>query len=73
MKKDYIIWTAIILLDIVLVYFVPNTFDNGDSIKHYIEAHQAWHTPHYFLDMWSKPIFILLASPFASLGWWGMK
>jgi hypothetical protein len=73
MKKDYIIWTAIILLDIVLVFFVPNTFDNGDSIKHYIEAHQAWHTPHYFLDMWSKPIFILLASPFASLGWWGMK
>lgn len=73
MRRDQIIWGVVIALDLVLVYLLPSTFDNGDSIKHFVEAHQAWQTPHYFLDMWSKPIFILLASPFASLGWWGMK
>jgi hypothetical protein len=55
------------------VFLVQSTWDGGDSILHYVESHQAWQTPHYFMDMWSKPIFILLSSPFASFGWWGMK
>ena len=73
MSRKQLIWLAIIAVNIVLVYLNESTFDDGDSILHYLQAHQAWSTPHYFMDMWSKPIFILLASPFASFGWWGMK
>lgn len=73
MSRKQLIWLAIIIINIVLVYLNESTFDDGDSIVHYLQAHQAWSTPHYFMDMWSKPIFILLASPFASFGWWGMK
>lgn len=73
MSKKQIIWSGILLLDLILVFLISSTFDNGDSIKHFVEAHQAWQTPVYFLDMWSKPIFIFLASPLAGMGWWGMK
>jgi|TARA_B110000902_G_scaffold110428_1_gene130381 hypothetical protein len=73
MSRKKIIWLIIIVLDVILVYFNPSTFDTGDSVLHYVEAHQAWQTPHYFMNMWSKPLFILLSSPFAALGWWGMK
>lgn len=73
MSRKSIIWLIIVVLDVILVYFNPSTFDTGDSVLHYVEAHQAWHTPHYFMNMWSKPLFILLSSPFAALGWWGMK
>lgn len=73
MNSNKFIWILIGLVNFLLVYLLPTTFDNGDSILHYVEAHQAWLTPHYFMDMWSKPVFILLASPFASFGWYGMK
>ena len=73
MTRDKIIWSIIIVLDLILVFLVQSTWDGGDSILHYVESHQAWQTPHYFMNMWSKPIFILLSSPFASAGWWGMK
>lgn len=71
--SDRFIWIIIIILNLVLVYLNQSTFDSGDSVLHYVESHQAWQTPHYFMDMWSKPLFILLSSPLASLGWYGMK
>ncbi|PCJ67211.1 MAG: hypothetical protein COA58_02520 [Bacteroidetes bacterium] len=73
MTRNGILWICIIILDLILVFLNESTFDGGDSILHYVESHQAWQTPHYFMDMWSKPIFILLSSPFAALGWWGIK
>ena len=72
-KRDKFIWSCIILLDLFLVFLVDSTWDGGDSILHYVESHQALQTPHYFMNMWSKPIFILLSFPFSALGWWGMK
>jgi len=27
----------------------------------------------YFMDHWAKPLFVLLSSPLASIGWWGIK
>ena len=73
MNKNSVIWFFIVVIDLLLIVNIDNTFDNGDSILHYIQAHQALETPHYFLDMWAKPIFILLAFPFANIGWIGMK
>ena len=73
MSRNTVIWFFIVVIDLLLIVNIENTFDNGDSILHYIQAHQALETPHYFLDMWAKPIFILLAFPFANIGWIGMK
>ncbi|NNJ55989.1 MAG: hypothetical protein HKP14_07645 [Bacteroidia bacterium] len=72
-NKDLYIWIAIILVDLILVFINQSTHDNGDSILHYLQAHQAFNTPELFVEMWAKPVFVLLASPLASLGWWGMK
>ncbi len=68
-----IVWIIILCIDLILVFLNKSTFDDGDSVLHFLQAHQAAYTPHLFLDMWAKPIFILLAWPFASFGWWGMK
>lgn len=73
MNRNQLIWSSVLVINLVLVYFNQSTWDDGDSILHYLEAHQAWSTPSYFMNMWSKPVFILLASPFAVWGWWGMK
>jgi hypothetical protein len=67
------IWFVIIIVDIVLVFLNKSTFDDGDSILHFLQAHQVMQTPHLLLDMWAKPVFVLLAWPFAAVGWWGMK
>jgi hypothetical protein len=73
MKKCQFIWLVIIVLDLILVFSSDSTFDNGDSIVHYLQSHQAWQSPNFFMDMWAKPIFVIFSSPFASIGWWGMK
>lgn len=67
------IWLIIVLIDILLVFLNKSTFDDGDSILHFLQAHQVMQTPHLLLDMWAKPVFVLLAWPFAAWGWWGMK
>jgi hypothetical protein len=40
----------------------------GDGVNHYMIARYSWRHPELFLDLWGKPLFTLLASPFAQLG-----
>ncbi len=40
----------------------------GDGVNHYMIARFAWKHPLLFLDLWGKPLFTVLASPFAQLG-----
>jgi len=40
----------------------------GDGVNHYMIARYAWKHPLLFLDLWGKPLFTLLASPFAQVG-----
>jgi len=40
----------------------------GDGVTHYMIARYSWKHPMLFLDLWGKPLFTLLASPFAQLG-----
>jgi hypothetical protein len=46
--------------------------DIGDGIQHYFIAEASWSNPMLFLDHWGKPLFTLLASPFAQFGFIGM-
>ncbi len=46
--------------------------DPGDGLVHYFYSAASWQQPIYFLDLWSKPLFTLLTSPFAQFGFGGM-
>lgn len=44
--------------------------DTGDGLVHYAIARESWNDPQFFLDHWGKPLFTLLSSPFAQLGFY---
>jgi hypothetical protein len=62
---------AILLLAGILLF--DGTGDTGDSIVHYLFARYAPLHPQLFFDHWAKPVFVLLASPFAQYGFVGIK
>lgn len=55
-----------------ILYF-DGTGDSGDSINHYLFAKYAPKHPQLYFDHWAKPVFVLLASPFAQFGFTGVK
>lgn len=56
------------------VAFLTNGMGGGgDSLTHYFMSRLSWSQPHFFLDLWGKPVFTLLSSPFAQLGFIGLK
>lgn len=68
---------SLMLLAIILLIIVniinQSTYDTGDSIMHFLYARNAPNHPMLYLEHWGKPLFTLLASPFAMFGWTGMK
>jgi hypothetical protein len=46
--------------------------DVGDGIQHFFYAQAVFSDPVHALNHWAKPLFTLLASPFAQLGFQGM-
>lgn len=55
-----------------IIYF-NGTGDSGDSVTHYLFARYAPSHPELYFHHWAKPVFVLLASPFAQFGFAGMK
>lgn len=49
------------------------TGDSGDSIMHYLFAKYAPNHIKLYFDHWAKPVYVLLASPFAQFGFSGIK
>ena len=41
----------------------------GDGVQHHMIARYCWKHPALLLDQWGKPMFALLASPFAQFGY----
>lgn len=75
-RKDNLVWFQLFVL--FLVFLVLNLLSNGsygggDDIVHYRFARYAFKYPSLYLDQWAKPVFTLLASPFAQLGYWGVR
>lgn len=69
--KNSLLFCALIAL-FILSYF-NGTGKEADSIEHYLYAKFAFQHPHLFLNHWAKPLFTLIASPFAQFGFIGMK
>jgi hypothetical protein len=49
------------------------TGDQADSISHYFISRYAFKHPYLFIHHWGKPVFVLLSTPFAQLGFKGIK
>lgn len=52
---------------------IPTHYDAGDSIQHYLVAKGSWLKPELFLDLWGKPVYTFIMSPFAQLGYWAVQ
>ena len=61
-----------ILAALVIIFFDGNG-DSGDSTQHYLFAKFAPQHPAHFFEHWAKPIYVLLACPFAQFGFTGIK
>lgn len=55
-----------------MAFVSKGVLDHGDGIAHFQAARYAPQNPELYLDHWSKPLFTLLASPFAQMGFEGM-
>lgn len=73
LKPKYI--SFLLLCISLLIGFLTNTtYDEGDSITHFLISKNVLHHPDNFLNHWGKPVFILLSFPFTTLaGWNGME
>jgi hypothetical protein len=72
----YLAWgitSLFFIAGLVLIYTANGTCDDGDSIMHYQFA--RWAPVHHqlFFDHWAKPLYVLLACPFAQMGLPGIK
>lgn len=60
-------------ISVLILCFFNGTGGNGDSIQHYLIARFAPQHPELYFNHWGKPVFTLLASPFAQFGFVGIK
>lgn len=68
-------WILIILSAgyVLWLHFTAGAIiERGDGVSHYLLARWSWVHPHLLLDPWGKPLFTLLASPFAQFGHGGV-
>jgi hypothetical protein len=49
------------------------TGDTGDAVQHFLFAKYAFKHPENFFNHWAKPLFTLVAAPFAQFGFVGIK
>lgn len=68
----YFLFGYAIIVTFTVLYF-DGTGDAGDSVTHYLFARYAPNHPVLYFDHWAKPVFVLLASPFAQFGFVGVK
>ncbi|MBE0649677.1 MAG: hypothetical protein IH595_02440 [Bacteroidales bacterium] len=65
--------SAFLVSALIIIYKTDNSFGGGDPISHYQIAHWAWKYPRLFLDVWGKPVFTILISPWAQFGMDGAR
>jgi hypothetical protein len=68
----YLITGLFFLAGVFLLIFANGTGDEGDSVMHYLYARHAFQYPEFFLYHWAKPVFTLIAAPFAQAGFKGL-
>jgi hypothetical protein len=72
-RRAQLLLAVLLVISVVTAFLTTNTYDSGDSVKHYLFARYAFQYPMNYMDSWAKPLFTLLASPAAQAGFMGMK
>ena len=65
--------SAIFAYYLYIAFHYDGTGDSGDAVFHFQIAEGAFKHPELYLDHWGKPLYTLLASPFAQFGYRGIK
>jgi len=74
--KKYLPFGVILVSSVFFVWFAFSSKGNwggADSYVHYRISRYSWKYPHLFLDLWGKPVFNILSSPFSQFGFIGIK
>jgi hypothetical protein len=61
------------IIGLLTIIFFDGTGGGGDSVYHFLYAKEAPYHPELFFNHWAKPLFVLIASPFAQFGFIGVK
>jgi len=69
----YFLLLFYVMIGGLTIYYFEGTGDNGDSILHYLHARYAPQHPEVYFYHWSKPLYVLFASPLAQFGFNGIK
>ncbi len=64
---------AFFILCCVIAFRYDGTGDAGDAVQHFLFAQYAFKHPENFFSHWAKPLFTLVAAPFAQFGFVGIK
>lgn len=76
-KTEKILFYILLIISfftVIIIYFkADTTYDGGDGVVHYQIARYSWKYPHLLLDLWGKPFFTLISSPFAQFGLKGIN
>ncbi len=76
MQNKSLLWLVLGVYAIIAcftIFYFDGTAGTGDTITHFLFAKYAFQYPIFYFDHWAKPIFTLLASPFAQFGFTGIK
>lgn len=76
LKEEFFLISISVFVIAVLTYFslVSDGCEGGmDSYNHFLISKYSWKYPELFLDQWGKPLYNILASPFANFGFLGVK
>jgi len=69
----YLLLTVSAVFFVVLSFISEDSCGGADSIVHYRISRYAFKYPSLFLDLWGKPLFTILSSPFSQFGFIGIK
>lgn len=72
-NQIYLLLFIYAIISSLTIIFFNGTGGAGDSVNHYLFAKYAPQHIELFFNHWAKPVFVLLASPFAQFGFAGMK
>ncbi len=72
-NRPYAVLGLAVLVMALLALLGDGTGDEGDSVYHYLFARYAFVHPVNFFNHWAKPLFVMIAAPFAQLGITGVK
>lgn len=74
-ERRFVVFTLslIFILLMIVLYYSTGFAGGSDSISHYYFAHYAFKFPEFFFNHWAKPVFTLLAAPFAFFGFKGIQ